>query len=135
MGLRCKIVGVVSAQAPAYALSFAARRAIDAPVSTELADGMACRVPDPQALALILEHVDDIVQVSDDEVGAAMKQLFVDTHNVAEGAGAAAFAAAYKLRARLKGQTVGAVVSGGNVDHDVFARVLLQGERARVAAA
>ena len=135
MGLRCKIVGVVSAQAPAYALSFAARRAIDAPVSTELADGMACRVPDPQALALILEHVDDIVQVSDDEVGAAMKQLFVDTHNVAEGAGAAAFAAAYKIRARLQGQTVGAVVSGGNVDHDVFARVLLQGESARAAAA
>jgi len=133
LGLRCTIIGVVSAHAPAYALSFAARRAIEAPVSTELADGMACRVPDPQALALILEHVDDIVQVSDDEVGAAMKQLFIDTHNAAEGAGAAAFAAAYKTRARLQGQTVGAVVSGGNVDHDMFARVLVQGETTAAA--
>lgn len=124
LGLRCRIFGVVSAHAPAYALSFAARRAIEAPVSAVIADGMACRVPDPQALDLILAHVDDIVQVSDDEVADAMKMLFIDTHNVAEGAGAAAFAAALQRRDSLRGRTVGAVVSGGNVDHDVYARVL-----------
>lgn len=133
--LRCRIIGVVSAQAPAYALSFAARRAIEAPVTAVIADGMACRVPDPQALALILEHVDDIVQVSEDEVAEAMKSLFIDTHNVAEGAGAAAVAAALKIRTRLQGQTVGAVVSGGNVDHDVFARVLMRHEPSAAAAA
>ncbi len=124
LGLRCKIVGVVSAHAPAYALSFAARRAIDAPVTTVIADGMACRVPDEDALAVMLAHVDEIVRVTDDEVADAMKMLFLDTHNVAEGAGAAAFAAAMQCRDRLRDRTVGAVISGGNVDHDVYARVL-----------
>lgn len=124
LGLRCKIVGVVSAHAPAYALSFEQGRAIEAPVSAVLADGMACRVPDPQALALIGAHVDHFVRVTDDEVASAMKILFTDTHNVAEGAGAAGLAAALQQRASLQGQRVGLTVSGGNVDHDVFARIL-----------
>jgi threonine dehydratase len=124
LDLRTRIVGVVSSHAPCYALSFEARRAIEAPVTTKLADGLACRVPDEESLAIILAHVDHIVQVSDAEVAAAMRLLFATTHNAAEGAGAAALAAAMKQRESLAGRKVGLTLTGGNVDADVFARVL-----------
>ena len=126
-GVATRIVGVVSAHAPAYRLSFEAGRPIEAPVSTQLADGMACRVPEPQALAVIRREVDEIVAVSDDEVAAAMRALFADTHNVAEGAGAAALAALLQQRGRWAGRRIGLSLSGGNVDSAVFARVLAAG--------
>lgn len=119
-----RVVGVVSAHAPAYAESFSARRAIDAPVSTVLADGMACRVPEPEALELIWRGVDRIVQVTDDEVAAAMRMLFECTHNTSEGAGAAALAAAVQEAPTLAGRRIGVILSGGNVDRNVFAAVL-----------
>ena len=123
-GARARIVGVVSAHATAYLQSFRAGQVITAPVTTLLADGMACRVPDDQALAVMLREVDDIVAVTDDEVAAAMRALFADTHNVAEGAGAAALAAALQQRARWSGRSIGLTLSGGNVDSAAFARVL-----------
>lgn len=123
-GATSRIVGVVSAHATAYQRSFAAGRAIEAPVSTQLADGMACRVPDAQALAIIQREVDDIVAVSDDEVAEAMRVYFSDTHNVAEGAGAAPLAAALQRREALAGRSLGLALTGGNVDREVFARVL-----------
>ncbi len=128
LGLRTRIVGVVSAHAPCYALSFEARRPIDAPVATRLADGLACRVPDPEALDLILAHVDRIVRVTDAEVADAMRLLFATTHNTAEGAGAASLAAALQQRETLAGRKVGLTLTGGNVDADVFARVLAGAE-------
>ena len=127
LGARSRIIGVVSAHATAYQQSFRARRPVEAAVSTELADGMACRVPEPAALAQILEEVDDVVAVDDAEVGAAMRALFADTHNVAEGAGAAALAAALQQRERWAGRTIGLALTGGNVDSAVFARVLAAG--------
>jgi threonine dehydratase len=125
MGLKTRIVGVVPEGAPAYALSFAAGRSIAAPVTTLLGDGMACRVPDDAALEIVLENVDRVVSVSEEEIRQAMKFYFTDTHNVVEGAGAAGLAAALKEKPSLRGKRVGLVVTGGNVDHDVFARVLL----------
>jgi threonine dehydratase len=125
LNLKTKIIGVVAAGAPAYALSFEAGRKMAAPVTTLLADGMACRVPDEHSLAIILQNVDHVVQVSEEEIRQAMKIYFTDTHNVAEGAGAAGLAAALKEKHALPGTRVGLVLSGGNVDHDVFARVLL----------
>jgi threonine dehydratase len=124
LNLKTKIVGVVAEGAPAYALSFAAGRKIAAPVSTLLADGMACRVPDEAALEVILANVDRIVRVSEEEIRLAMRAYFTDTHNVVEGAGAAGLAAALKERHLLQGKRVGLVATGGNVDRDVFARVL-----------
>ncbi|MFT3663516.1 threonine dehydratase [Piscinibacter sp.] len=126
-GVATRIVGVVSAHAPAYRLSFEAGRPVEAPVTTQLADGMACRVPEPQALDIIRREVDAVVSVSDDEVAAAMRALFADTHNVAEGAGAAALAALLRQRAHWAGRRVGLALSGGNVDSAVFARVLATG--------
>ena len=123
-GVRTRIVGVVSAHATAYQQSFREGRVVEAPVSTQLADGMACRVPDTQALTIIRREVDDVVTVTDAEVAGAMRALFADTHNVAEGAGAAALAAVLAQRESLAGRCVAITLSGGNVDSDVFARVL-----------
>jgi threonine dehydratase len=124
LNLKTKIVGVVAAGAPAYALSFEAGRKVAAPVTTLLADGMACRVPDDASLAIVLQNAERVVQVSEEEIAKAMRIFFTDTHNVAEGAGAAGLAAALKEKGNLKSKRVGLVLSGGNVDRDVFARVL-----------
>ena len=128
-GARARIVGVVSAHATAYLDSLRAGRLVEAPVTTQLADGMACRLPDADALDVIRREVDDVVAVTDGEVAAAMRALFADTHNVAEGAGAAALAAALQQRSRWAGRRIGLPISGGNVDSDVFARVLADGAR------
>ncbi len=124
LGRKLRIVGVVSAHATTYADSLAAGRVVESAVTTQLADGMACRIADQSALDVIAPHIDHIVQVTDDEVAQAMRDLFTDTHNVAEGAGAASFAAAMQERSQLKGQVVGTTLCGGNVDGDVFAKVL-----------
>ena len=124
LGLKTEVVGVVSAHATAYAQSFTARRPIESPVTTILSDGMACRVPEPAALELILQGVERIVQVTDEEVAAAMRMMFECTHNVCEGAGAAALAAATQERAQISGRRIAVIASGGNIDQDVFADVL-----------
>ena len=124
LGLRTRVVGVVSDRAPMYALSFAARRPVSHPVTTHLTDCLACRTPHEEALQIILRGADHVVQVSDAEVGAAMRALFSDTHNVAEGAGAAALAALLQDRESLRGRRAGIVLSGSNVDRAMFAEVL-----------
>jgi threonine dehydratase len=123
LGLATKIVGVVSSLAPAYALSFAAGEVREQEARTEIADGMACRKPDPWALEILKAGMDRIIMVDDDEVKAAMRAYFADTHNVAEGSGAAGLAALLKDRAN-GGQRVGTVLTGGNVNSEVFAEVL-----------
>lgn len=124
LGHRARVVGVVSSHATTYADSIAAGHVVESPVTTQLADGMACRVADQGALDILMPHLDHTVQVSDDEVAAAMRHLFADTHNVAEGAGAAALAAALQERGQLQGQMVGLALTGGNVDASVLAQVL-----------
>lgn len=121
---KTRIVGVVSAHARAYSLSFSAKRSVEAEVTTRLADGMACRTPQPEALEVIWRYVDRIVEVTDQEVGEAMRNIFECTHNCAEGAGAAPVAAIAKEVNVIKGLKVAAVVSGGNVDRHVFSSIL-----------
>ncbi|MEK8053227.1 threonine dehydratase [Ideonella sp. DXS22W] len=124
LGLDCEIVGVVSTGAPAYALSLAAGQPVSHAVSTVLADGMACRTPEPAALPLLAAGLARIVQVSDAKVAEAMRQLFEATHQVAEGAGAAAWAAALAEREQLAGRCTAVILSGGNVDREVYQAVL-----------
>ncbi len=124
LGHRVDIVGVVSAQAPAYAHSFEARTLVEAPVTTRIADGLACRVPEPEALEIIQRHVSRIVEVTDQEIEDAMRLCFSSTHNIAEGAGAAGLAAVYRDQARLKHKSVACVLSGGNVDRGVLGTIL-----------
>ncbi len=119
-----RIVGVVSAHATTYADSLAAGHVVEALVTTQLADGMACRIADQTALDILLPHIAHIVKVTDDEVAQAMRDLYADTHNVAEGAGAASFAAAMQERDQLRGLVVGTTLCGGNVDSATLARVL-----------
>jgi threonine dehydratase len=123
-GARSALVGVVSAHATTYLDSFRARRIVEAPVTTKLADGMACRIADEEALQVVLRDAEDVIAVTDDEVAQAMRVLFSDTHNVAEGAGAAGLAAAMQQSTRWQGRSVGVALTGGNVDSAVFAQVL-----------
>jgi threonine dehydratase len=122
LGLKTEIVGVQSTEAPAYALSFAAGRVVSTNSADTCADGMATRVPDEEALAVIVKGASRIALVSDEDIAAAIRAYWTDTHNLAEGAGAAALAAAMKDRSRLRGRKVGLVLTGGNIDFDLFQR-------------
>jgi len=128
LGLSTRLVGVVADRAPTYALSFAAGRAVPTDSADTLADGLAVRVPNEDALAAILAGVERIVRVSEAELRAAMRALFSDTHNAAEGAGAAALAACLKEPAEVAGRSVGVLLTGGNVDRELFAAVLAEKE-------
>lgn len=122
--LNTRVVGVVSAHATAYSQSFRARTAVESRVTTRIADGMACRVPEPDALEPIWQGVDHVVEVTDEEIYQAMRDVYECTHNVCEGAGAATWAAAKKEQTGLTGKKVACVISGGNVDRQVFAEIL-----------
>jgi threonine dehydratase len=122
LGLKTEIVGVQSTEAPSYALSFAAGTVVKTNSSNTRADGMATRVPDADALAIIRKGCSRIVQVTDSEIAAAIRAYWTDTHNLAEGAGAAPLAAALQEKARIRGKRVGLVLSGGNIDFDLFNR-------------
>jgi threonine dehydratase len=129
LGLRTEIVGVVAENAPAYALSFAAGAPVATNSADTIADGLAVRVPDPAALAVIGRGAARIVTVSEAEIRSAMRILYSDTHNLAEGAGAAALAAALNERPRLAGKRVAVIQSGGNIDRSLFAEVLAEPDR------
>lgn len=134
LGLSTEIVGVVSAHAPAYANAFEQGYPSEAPALTAIADGLACRRTDPDALEIMLRGVARFVRVSDAEVEEAMRLIFTATHNVAEGAGAASLAGAMQEADRHRGRNLGVVLTGGNVDAKVFASVLAQGNALPCAA-
>lgn len=127
LGLRTEIVGVQSTEAPAYALSFAAGEVVVTNSADTRADGMAVRTPDAAALALIRGGAARIVTVTDAEVAAAIRVLWEDTHNLAEGAGAAGLAALLQERDRQAGRRAGFVLCGGNIDLSLFASWVLSG--------
>lgn len=133
LGLHTKIVGVVSASAPAYARSLELGRPVSHAVSTRIADGIACRTPEPEALSIIRAGAERVVEVTDDEIEGAMRAIYDDTHNVAEGAGAAGLAALLRERDRMRGRPVGIVVTGANVDSHVFASILQSGSQVSTA--
>ncbi|MEO6213681.1 MAG: threonine dehydratase [Vicinamibacterales bacterium] len=123
--LKTRIIGVVSAAAPAYARSIELGRTVSSDVSTRIADGMACRTPNDEALDIIRKGVERIVEVTDDEVEDAMRAIYDDTHNIAEGAGAAGLAALLKEKTALSGRVTAIVLTGSNVDRRVFGEILL----------
>ncbi len=123
LGLGTEIVGVVASESPSYALSFAQRRLIEAPARS-IADGLACRTPNANALEIIWKNVARIVEVSEAEIANAMRVYYHDTHNLAEGAAAAGLAGVLKERALHAGRRIAVVLTGGNVDASVFAKVL-----------
>jgi len=125
LGLKTDIIGVVAENAPAYAMSFDAGEVCETNAAETFADGMACRVPSEQALDIICRGAQGIIKVTEDEIAAAMRAYYCDTHNLAEGAGAASLAALLQERTGMSGKKAGVILSGGNVDADVFSKVLL----------
>ena len=124
--LETEIIGVVAANAPAMALSVAAGKPVATQSAHTFADGMACRLPMAEPVDIIRKGAARIVEVGDDEIADAMRAIYRHTHNVAESAGAAAFAALMQEqeRHRQAGNRVGVILSGGNVDAAVFSAVL-----------
>lgn len=124
LGLDCEIVGVVSSAADAYAQSFEQGRIVCTKTADTFADGMACRMPAAEALEIIAEGAARIVRVDDGEIRRAIVALHEDTHNTAEGAGAAALAAAIQERALNAGERIAVVLSGANIDRRVLTEIL-----------
>jgi len=122
--LKTRVVGVVAENAPAYKLSFAAHKPVATASAETLADGVACRVPEPAAVAIINRFAERIVAVSEEAIAAAIRHYFTDTHNVAEGAGATPLAALLDEREAMAGQRVGLVLSGGNIDRARYVEML-----------
>ena len=127
LGLGTRVVGVVAANAPAYARSLERGQPVATDSADTIADGVAVRHPDPDALAIIRRGAERVVTVSEAAIRAAMRHYFSDTHNVAEGAGALALAALLQERDRMHGRKVGLILSGGNVDRNLYAQVLAEG--------
>jgi threonine dehydratase len=135
LGLKTEIVGVQSTEAPSYALSFKAGTIVSTNSSNTRADGVATRIPDATSFEIIRKGASHIVEVTDAEIGAAIRAYWTDTHNLAEGAGAAAFAAAFQEKAKLRGKRVGLVLSGGNIDFELFRKWVMTPEAAAGARA
>jgi threonine dehydratase len=127
LGLRTEIVGVVAAEAPASALSFAAGHPVGTQSALTFADGVATREPDADAIATIVKGASRFIEVGEDDIAQAMRAYFDDTHQIAEGAGAAPLAAVLQERQRLAGKTVGVVFSGGNIERGRVLQVLSGG--------
>ena len=126
LGLKAEIVGVVAANAPTYALSYAAGKPVASNSADTFAGGLAVRVPDTAALDIIRRHAARVVTVTEAEMREAMRIIFSDTHNIAEGAGAAPLAAALQERGKLTGKKVAVIQSGGNIDRALFAEILTE---------
>ncbi len=125
--LRTEVVGVVSSEAAAMAMSLEAGKIVETNSANTFADGVACRVPMPEPFAIIQSGAARIVRVTDDAVADAMRAIYADTHNVAEGAGAAAFAALMQEREQQRGKRVAVILTGGNVDSAALQTVLRGG--------
>jgi threonine dehydratase len=124
LGLRTEVVGVVAEAAPATALSVAAGYVVATDTAATFVDGVACRVPDPDAIAVIAKGASGVLTVTEDEAAEAMRVLYATTHNVAEPAGALALAGLLQDRARMSGKLVGIILTGGNADSGLLAQVL-----------
>ena len=123
LGLKTKIIGVVSANADCYARSFDAGKPVETASADTFADGMAVRVPVPAALDIIRAGAERIIRVTDDEVKAAVRHFYTDTHNLIEGAGAAPLAALLK-DGEKKGNRFALIASGGNIDREAYIAAL-----------
>ena len=124
LGLQTEIIGVVADSAPAVALSFDQGRLVNTNAAATFADGMACRAPVAEPIDIIRRGAARVVRVTEDEIAEAIRAYYTDTHNLAEGAGAAALAALIKERGSMQGKRVGLILSGGNIDREPFADVL-----------
>jgi threonine dehydratase len=128
LGLKTKIIGVVSENADAYKQSFATKKLVSTQSADTIADGIAVRAPNAQAFDIIINGASEIISVSDNEILEAIKILFETTKNIAEGAGAAALAAAIKQKSQNHSQKIAIILSGGNIGKELFLNSLQKAE-------
>lgn len=128
LGLKTKIIGVTADQAPAFTLSFKAGHPVQTQSANTIADGMACRDPQHQPLEIILKGAEDVVTVSETAIVDAMAAYYTDTHNLAEGAGAAPLAALIANQHKHQGERVGLILTGGNIDLSLFLKLMRKHE-------
>ena len=124
LGLRTEVIGVVAEQAAATALSVTAGRVVTTDTANTFIDGVACRVPDPDAISVIRAGAARVLAISEDDAAEAMRILFATTHNVAEPAGALALAGLLAERSEVAGQRVAVIQTGGNADTALLLQVL-----------
>ncbi|HEY9127861.1 MAG TPA: threonine dehydratase [Acidobacteriaceae bacterium] len=132
LGLKTEIIGVVAADAPASAVSFRERRVVPAPAHTLLADGLACRQPKADAMQILWDNVARVIEVSEAEIAHAMRVIYEDTHNIAEGAAAAALAGALQENTQKRYKRLAVILTGGNVDRELYLSALSQPEEAGI---
>jgi threonine dehydratase len=124
LGLKTEIIGVSAVNAPATALSFEAGKPVTTPTARTFADGIATREPLADVVETIRRGAARFVKVSEDEMAEAMRVYYDDTHQVAEGAGAAPLAALMQERGRMAHKNVGVILSGGNIERARLSEVL-----------
>jgi len=110
-----KVFGVQAEKAPAVYLSWKNKKMVETKSAETFAEGLATRVPFHLTLGIMNQLIDDIVLVSEEEMKRAILMLLETTHQLAEGAGVASTAAAFKLRDKLQGKKVALVLTGGNL--------------------
>lgn len=125
LGLKIDVIGVVAEKAPALYKSFKEKKLIKTATAATFADGIACRAPHPEALDIILKGAADVIMVSEEEIADAIRIFYTDTHNLAEGAGAAALAGFMKVRSSVRHRRAAVVLTGGNIDRKTFLQVLM----------
>ncbi len=126
LGLNTEVIGAVAANAPAYFQSFNQGRTVETESANTFADGVAVRIPNAEALDIILRDVSRVVKVSETEIECAIHHYFDDAHQLIEGAGAVTLAALLQEKSRMKGKQVAVIASGGNIDKDLFRQILLK---------
>lgn len=124
LGLGTEVIGVVAEEAPATALSVAAGTVVATESAETFVDGVACRVPNAEAIDVISTGASRILTVSEDQAADAMRLLYATTHNVPEPAGALALAGLVQERSWVSGKRVAIIQTGGNAESDLLARVL-----------
>lgn len=130
LGLKTEIVGVVSSHADAFARSVEQGRVVCTQSADTFADGLACRQPLPEALAIIAQGAARVIRVSDHQIAQAIGIYHETTHNTAEGAGAAALAGLIKEQTEQQGRRVAVILSGANIDRQLYAAILADGVQA-----
>jgi threonine dehydratase len=124
LGIKTKIVGVVSDQVDAFAQSFEQGKIITTQSANTMADGLACRMPLAESFTMIQRCAERIIRVTDDEISHAIRIYHEDTHNMTEGAGAAGLAGLIKERTLQKNKKVAVILSGANIDRHLYASIL-----------
>jgi threonine dehydratase len=125
---RVRLIGVETSRLPSMKAAVEQHAPVTLPANKTIADGIAVRIAGTQTLPLVEKYVDEIVTVDEEEIANAILQLLEKEKTLAEGAGAVAVAAVLNDKIALRDrETLGVVVSGGNIDVSLLSRIIERG--------